>query len=91
MFGDSRAPLRPGTKIVFHKGLIQKTELAGWSEEEAKAFQKQWQDMMGWLGAAHPDLVREAQSGWLARHGRKTAQAWMKLLAEWQASKSGPK
>jgi hypothetical protein len=81
----------PGTKIVFNKGLIQKTELAPSSEEDEKIFERQWQDVMGWLGAAHPELVKEAQSGWLARHGRKAAHAWMELLAEWQVSKSGPK
>jgi hypothetical protein len=32
--------------------------------EDMKTFEKQWSDLMAWLSAAHPKLVKEAQFGW---------------------------
>ncbi len=81
----------PGGKIVFRKGLIQRVETGLLEKEDSMAFEKAWSDVMAWLSVAHPELVKEAESGWLARYNARAAQDWMKLLAEWQASKSHPK
>ena len=81
----------PGSKMIFRKGLIHKVELAPFVEEDIRAYEKGWSDVMGWLSIAYPELVKEAQSGWLARYDAKATQTWMKLLAEWQASMSSPK
>ena len=79
-----------GSRMIFRKGLIHAEELAPDVEEDRRAYEKGWSDVMGWLSTAHPELVREAQSGWLARYDAKATQAWMKLLGEWQAHKSSP-
>jgi len=36
-------------------------KLASDAEEDRKICQKGWSDVMGWLGVAHPELVKEAQ------------------------------
>jgi hypothetical protein len=79
------------SKMIFRKGLIQTDELGPDAEEDRRAYEKGWSDVMEWLSIAHPELVKEAQSGWLARYDAKATQAWMKLFAEWQASKSSSK
>lgn len=80
-----------GSIIIFRKGLIQTDELTPVTEEEKRAYHKGWSGMMGWMKIAHPELVREAQSGWLARSDAKATKTWMKLFTEWQAYKSSPK
>jgi hypothetical protein len=81
----------PGSKMIFRKGLIHTVELAPFVQEDVRAYEKGWSDVMGWLSITYCDLVKEAQSGWLARYDARATQTWMKLLAEWQASKSNPK
>jgi len=70
----------PGSKIVFSKGLIQTVETAPLVEEDMRAFEKALSDVMAWLSIAHPELVKDAQSGWLARYDAKATQTWIKLL-----------
>ncbi len=77
--------------MIFQKGLIHAVELAPYEEEDVRAYENGWSDLMRWLSVAHPELVKEAQSGWLARYDANAHQTWMRLLAEWQASKSSPK
>ncbi len=81
----------PGNRMIFQKGLIHAVELAPYEEEDVRAYENGWSDLMRWLSVAHPELVKEAQSGWLARYDANAHQTWMRLLAEWQASKSSPK
>ena len=76
------------SKIIFRKELIYTDELGPNVEEERRVYEKRWSDVMGWLSIAHPELVKEAQSGWLARYDAKATQTWMKLFIEWQSSKS---
>lgn len=80
-----------GSKMIFRKGLIHTDELAPGLEQDRRAYEKGWSGVMGWLSIAHPELVKEAQSGWLARYDAKATRTWMKLFAEWQASKSSSK
>lgn len=86
-FGISEFHYQPGEVTIFRKGLIQKVILAPPAEEDKIVFDKSWSDMMGWLNITYPELVKEAQSGWLARYDAKSALGWKKLLNEWNTNR----
>ena len=86
-FGIPEFHYQPGELTIFRKGLIHKVIQAQIVEEDKRTFEKNWSDMIEWLSSTYPELVKEAQSGWLARYDAMSALGWKKLLNEWNTSK----
>ncbi len=78
----------PGTRLVFHKGLIRRLETTRLEQREWRTMRDNFAALMAWLQTAHPELMREVGAGRLSRNNAESAAEWLKLAAEWRESQT---
>lgn len=79
----------PGTRLIFRNGLIEKMEVSGLIDEDQKSFNDFFSGLMAWMRVKHTDQVQGfLESTNFPNHNVRSAQMWVKLLTEYQVSKS---